>query len=88
MKLINFRGAGVAPSVKHLTLDLGSGYDLTVHEFDPHIGFTLTVWSLLGILSPSLSAPPPLALYIFLKINKNNLKKNSNILNVITLCLH
>ena len=41
-------------------------------EFKPHIG--LTVWSLLGILPPSLSAPPLLALslsiYLSLKIKK------------------
>ena len=40
------------PSVKCPTLDFDSGHDLTVREFEP----------LFGILSPSLSAPPLLAL--------------------------
>ena len=30
-------GAWVAQSVKHLTLDFGSGHDLLVHEFEPHV---------------------------------------------------
>ena len=29
-KIKLLRGAGLAPSVKHLTLDFGSGHDLTV----------------------------------------------------------
>ena len=29
------KGIWVAPSVKHVTLDLGSGHDLTVGEFRP-----------------------------------------------------
>ena len=45
----------VAPSVKHPTLDLGSGHDLTIHEIEPVVGSVLTVQSLLGILSPPLS---------------------------------
>ena len=28
----------MAQSVKHLTLDFGSGHDLTVREFKPHVG--------------------------------------------------
>ena len=32
------RGAWVAPSVRRLTLDLGSGHDLPVREFEPHVG--------------------------------------------------
>ena len=28
----------MAQSVKWLTLDFGSGHDLTVHEFESHIG--------------------------------------------------
>ena len=31
------RGTWVAQSVKHLTLDFGSGHDLVVHEFEPLI---------------------------------------------------
>ena len=32
------RGAWVAQSFKHLTLDFSSGLDLTVCRFEPHIG--------------------------------------------------
>ena len=28
----------MAQSVEHLTLDLGSGHDLVVHEFKPRVG--------------------------------------------------
>ena len=31
-------GAWVAQLVEHLTLDLGSGHDLTVREIKPHVG--------------------------------------------------
>ena len=48
------RGTRVAPSFGRPTLDLGSGHDLRVHEFEPHLA-----QSLLGILSLPLSAPPP-----------------------------
>ena len=65
----------MAQSVKHLTHDFGPGHDLMACEFDPSSASALTAQSLLGILSPSLSAPPPLALYLSLKINKNKLKK-------------
>ena len=41
-------GTWVTQSVKHLTLGFGSGHELTVCEIEP-----------CGILSPSLSAPPP-----------------------------
>ena len=48
--------------VKRLTLDFGSGHDLTVWETEPLVGSVLTVqtepaWD---SLSPSLSAPAPL----------------------------
>ena len=36
--LNTFRGARVAQWVKRLTLDFGSGHDLTVPEFKPHVG--------------------------------------------------
>ena len=52
------RSTWVAQSVKHPTLDLGSGHDLTVYEIKPTSGSTLTAQSLLGILTlplPSLS---------------------------------
>ena len=59
-------------SVKHLALDFSSGHDLTVCEFEPHMGLCADssepAWD---SLSPSLSAPPPLTLSISLsKINK------------------
>ena len=38
-------------------------------------GSVLTALSLLGILSPSVSVPPPHALYLSLKINKNKPRK-------------
>ena len=50
----------MAQSVKRPTLDFGSGCDLTVHFVGPSptSGSALAVRSLLGILSPFLSAPP------------------------------
>ena len=36
-KEMYIRGAWMAQSVKHLTLDLGSGHDLTVCEFEPRV---------------------------------------------------
>ena len=52
----------MAQSLKHLALDYGSGHDLTVREFEPHVGSALTVWRLLGIFSLSLTTPRSLAL--------------------------
>ena len=37
-KCNGYRGAQVAESVKGLTLDFGSGRDLTVRGFKPHVG--------------------------------------------------
>ena len=57
-------GAWVAQLVGQAA-DFGSGHDLTVHEFEPRIGSVLTAQSLEPAshsVSPSLSAPPPLAL--------------------------
>ena len=49
-------------SVAHPTLDFSSGHDITVREFEPHVGFC-TDRSLLGIFSlSSVSAPPLLSL--------------------------
>ena len=48
----------MAQLVKRLTLDLSSGHDLMVHEFEPLLGSMLTAWSLLGILFLLLSALP------------------------------
>ena len=50
-----FRGAWVAQSVKCPTLDLGSGHDLTVREFKPHIRLcTDSVEPAWDSISPSL----------------------------------
>ena len=67
-------GTWVAQSVKHLTLDFGSGRDLKVHGIKSQGRFntdnTGPAWD---SLSPSLSAPPPLAhkcaCSLLLKIN-------------------
>ena len=63
------RGAGVAQLVKCLTLDFGSGRDLTVCDFEPRIGLHVDTVDLLGIFS-LLSLPPH-----SLKINKYTFKK-------------
>ena len=67
------RGTGVAQLGEHLTLDFGSGHVLTVCEFESCVGFCAgCVESVWDSLSPSLSAPPPLALALSLsKINKH-----------------
>ena len=52
------------------TLGLGSAHDLIVRDGAPHLGSAPIARSLLGILSPSLSASPLLTLYLSLKINK------------------
>ena len=53
-------GAWVAQSVKHLTLDFGSGHDLTVHELEPHIGLWVdSVGAAWDYLSLPLSLPLP-----------------------------
>ena len=73
---VAIRDAWVAPLVKHLTLGFSSGHDLSFVSSSPVSGSALTAWSLLEILSlsPSLSAPHPLTL--FLSLSKNKLKKN------------
>ena len=40
---VQTQGAWVAQSIKHLTLDLGSGHDLTVVRLSPMFGSTLSV---------------------------------------------
>ena len=64
--------AWVVQSVKHLTLDLRSGHDLTVCEFEPlppppHLGLCVTALSLLAILSLPLSAG---LLTLYLSVSK------------------
>ena len=53
----------MAQSVKHPTLDFGSGRDLTVRMIEPRAGLCAdSLEPPLDSLSPSLSAPPPLSL--------------------------
>ena len=53
------RGVWVSQSVKHLTLDLGSGHHLTVCEIELWVGFCTDSWEPgWDSLSPCLSAPP------------------------------
>ena len=69
----------MAQSVKHLTLDFGSGHDLMVHGFEPLVGLCAhiaePVWDSLSLpLSlplpfPASSLSPPF-LSPSLKINK------------------
>ena len=58
----------MAQSVKHLTLDFGSGHYLTIREFEPHV--RLRADSACDSLSPSVSPPRLCALSLSLKINK------------------
>ena len=60
-------GAWVAQSLKHPTLNLGSGRDLTVHGIEPRVG--LCTDSVEPAWDP-LSLPVPLSL----KINKHFFK--------------
>ena len=67
----------MAQSVKHPTLDFGSGHDLMVLEFKPCIGLcadsTEAAWDSVSL---SLSAPSPLALSLSLSLsNKNKQQK-------------
>ena len=56
---------------EHWTLDLGSGHDLTVRGFEPHVGLcTVSPRSLLGLLSLSLSLSTPPLLLLFLSQNR------------------
>ena len=59
-----------------LTLDFGSGHDLTVREFEPHFRLCAdSVEPAWDSRSPSLSAPPMLVLSLSLKISKLNKNK-------------
>ena len=62
------RGTWVTQSVECLTLDFSSGRDPRAVGSSPTLGSVLTAGRLLGILSPSVSAPPSYTL--FLKIKK------------------
>ena len=50
-------GACVLQPVKHPTPDFGSGHDLMVHEFEPHVGLCADGTELLGIPSFPVSLP-------------------------------
>ena len=64
------RGAWVAQSVKHPTLDFRSSQDLTVHEIKLRIklctGSAEPAWD-----SLSLPDPPPLVLFLSLSLSQN-----------------
>ena len=68
------RGAGVARSVKCLTLDFGSGHDLAAHEFEPHVALCAGSAEPRGILSLCLSLSlcpsPTCILSLSLKVSK------------------
>ena len=59
----------MAYSVKHLTLDFGSGHDLVVHGLEPHVGLCAdSVEASWDSLSPvSLALGPSPALFHSLK---------------------
>ena len=76
----NTVGAWVALSAKHLTLDFGSGHDLMVCEFEPHIGLCAdSEEPARDSLSPSLSALPLLSFSqnTNKQANKTNLHQSS-----------
>ena len=54
----------MAQSVKRLTLDISSGRDLEVAGSKPASGWVLSVGPAWDSLSLSLSAPPPLMLFL------------------------
>ena len=71
-KNTNYRDAWVVRLVKHPTLHLASGLDLTVREFEPHIGFcTDDVEPDWDSVSPSLCSSQ-VVLSLSLKINQPN----------------
>ena len=59
----------MALPLKRPSLDLGSGHDLAVREFEASIGLC-TVSAEPAWDSPSLSVPPPLVLSLSLSQNK------------------
>ena len=65
------RGAWVSQSVKHLTLDFGSGVDLVVRASEPHVGLGADsgepAWDSLSSISRGSSPARALSL----KINKH-----------------
>ena len=66
----------MAQSVKHPTLDLGSGHDLTVHGIEPRVELCADSMDLAwDSLSASLSLPlpysPTLCVYIYISVSQN-----------------
>ena len=63
-------------SVKRPALGFGSGHDLTVHKFEPHVGLCADsakpAWDLSLSLSLSLSAPPLLMSSLSLTLSLSN----------------
>ena len=55
-------GPWVAQLVKRLTFGFGSGHDMTVREFEPHLGYAGSAEPAWDSLSLPLSAPPAHAL--------------------------
>ena len=49
LKKCPLRDAWVGQSIKRLTLDFGSGHDLMVHEFEPHVTSVLATQGPLGV---------------------------------------
>ena len=79
-------GAWGAWSLEHLTLDLSSGHDVTVREFEPRIRLcAVSVDPAWDSLSPSLPAPPRLVcvhahMWSSLPVKIEKLKLNDGIL--------
>ena len=66
----------MAQSVERPTLDFGLGHDLKVCEFEPHIWLCADsmepAWDSFSLslsLSPFLSSPPPLILFLSLSLS-------------------
>ena len=78
----------MAQSAKGPTLDFGSGYDLAVLEFEPHLRLCADsmgpAWDSLPLVSLSLSAPPLFA-HSLSKINKHTHKKKNEKENLCSL---
>ena len=75
MKVRKFNSAGSPGWLSRLSIDCGSGHDLTVHWFEPHVGLCADS-SKPGVcyryyVSLSLSAPPvSLSLFLFLSLSQ------------------
>ena len=66
-KTFSLGGTWVAQSAEHPTLDFGSGHDLTVCEFEPHIRLCAEYRACLKL---SLSFPLPLSSALSLSTKK------------------